>query len=64
MPSVMKRLMQSDVRDVDKKLEKRIILNVGGQKHETFISTLERIPGTRLALLAHLQEADENYDVR
>ena len=58
--------MQGDIRDreIDKKLEKRVIINVGGQRHETYVSTLERIPGTRLALIAHLQEADENYDVR
>ena len=60
----MRRFMQVDERDADRTLEKRVIINVGGQRHETYISTLERIPGTRLALIAHLQEADENYDIR
>ncbi|XP_077356272.1 voltage-gated potassium channel KCNC2 isoform X6 [Festucalex cinctus] len=30
----------------------RIILNVGGTRHETYKSTLKTLPGTRLALLA------------
>ena len=45
-----------------KNLDKKVTLNVGGNRHETWASTLEMIPGTRLALLAHLQEADEAYD--
>jgi hypothetical protein len=45
-----------------KKPEVRIKINCGGVKFETFRSTLERIPGTRLALLANLQEKDENYN--
>ena len=52
-----------DEVESNKTLEKRVIINVGGMKHETFVSTLERLPGTRLAVLAHLLEADENYDV-
>ena len=36
-------------------LDRRITINVGGVRHDTYVSTLERIPGTRLALLAHLQ---------
>lgn len=42
--------------------DRRITLNVGGVRHDTWKSTLESIPGTRLALLAHLLEADESYD--
>ncbi len=38
-----------------KGLDKRMTINVGGVRHETLLSTLEKIPGTRLALLAHLQ---------
>ncbi len=38
-----------------KGLDKRMSINVGGVRHETFLSTLEKIPGTRLALLARLQ---------
>lgn len=49
-------------KDGDTTSNKRVVINVGGVRHETFISTLERIPGTRLALLAQLQEADESYD--
>ncbi|XP_060085893.1 potassium voltage-gated channel protein Shaw-like [Ylistrum balloti] len=45
-----------------KKSDKRVKLNIGGEVFESWISTLERIPGTRLALLAHLQEADESWD--
>ncbi|OWF34870.1 Potassium voltage-gated channel subfamily C member 1 [Mizuhopecten yessoensis] len=45
-----------------KKSDKRVKLNIGGELFESWISTLERIPGTRLALLAHLQEADESWD--
>lgn len=33
----------------------RLIFNVGGQRHETFLSTLKAIPGTRLSWIA------ENY---
>lgn len=32
--------------------EDKIILNVGGKRHETFLSTLQTIPDTRLAWLA------------
>lgn len=46
----------------DLNLDKRVVLNVGGMRHETWISTLERLPDTRLAILANLQESDENYD--
>ncbi|XP_074650221.1 voltage-gated potassium channel KCNC1-like [Tubulanus polymorphus] len=51
-----------DLLKMEKKLDRRITINVGGRRHETWASTLERIPGTRLALLAHLMEADESYD--
>ncbi|CAH1797460.1 unnamed protein product [Owenia fusiformis] len=43
-------------------LDKRVVINVGGQKFETFVSTLERLPNTRLSLLAQNLEADESYD--
>ncbi len=55
-------IMNTIEEDDPKQLEKRVVLNIGGVRHETFLSTLERLPGTRLALLAHLQEADESYD--
>lgn len=42
--------------------DRRVKLNIGGHYFETWFSTLERIPGTRLALLATLKEADESYD--
>ncbi|XP_064618881.1 potassium voltage-gated channel protein Shaw-like isoform X2 [Lineus longissimus] len=44
------------------KIDKRILINVGGEKFETFSRTLENIPGTRLALLSSLMEEDESYD--
>ncbi|KAI8489584.1 Potassium voltage-gated channel sub C member 1 [Branchiostoma belcheri] len=37
----------------------RIVLNVGGCRHETYLSTLRNIPDTRLAWLA---EAPHNAD--
>lgn len=40
----------------------KVKLNVGGVIFETWASTLESIKGTRLALLAHLKEADESWD--
>jgi hypothetical protein len=46
----------------EKKIDRRIMLNIGGEKFETFSRTLENIPGTRLALLSSLLEADEAYD--
>ncbi|XP_053364145.1 potassium voltage-gated channel subfamily C member 2 [Clarias gariepinus] len=35
----------------------RIILNVGGTRHETYRTTLRTLPGTRLALLASIPSA-------
>ena len=43
--------------------DRKITINVGGVRHDTWTSTLASLPGTRLALLAHLLEADESYDV-
>ena len=37
----------------------RVILNVGGVRHETYKSTLKKIPATRLS---RLTEALANYD--
>ena len=42
--------------------DKRIRINVGGTCFETFSSTLERITGTRLALLSVLGESDDAWD--
>ncbi|XP_026554933.1 potassium voltage-gated channel subfamily C member 2 [Pseudonaja textilis] len=36
----------------------RVILNVGGTRHETYRSTLKTLPGTRLALLACQSQGD------
>ncbi|XP_043821926.1 potassium voltage-gated channel subfamily C member 2 isoform X3 [Dromiciops gliroides] len=36
----------------------RVILNVGGTRHETYRSTLKTLPGTRLALLASEPQGD------
>lgn len=38
------------------------ILNVGGVEHKTRWDTLEKLPGTRLAILAKLREGDESYN--
>ncbi|XP_072002830.1 voltage-gated potassium channel KCNC2 isoform X2 [Engystomops pustulosus] len=40
----------------------RIILNVGGTRHETYRSTLKTVPGTRLALLACESHSDPGLD--
>ncbi|XP_060932087.1 potassium voltage-gated channel subfamily C member 2 isoform X8 [Limanda limanda] len=40
----------------------RIILNVGGTRHETYKSTLKTLPGTRLALLASDSDLDSVLD--
>jgi len=40
----------------------RIVLNVGGTRHETYRSTLKTLPGTRLALLASASDPDLNPD--
>ncbi|XP_052796244.1 potassium voltage-gated channel protein Shaw-like [Mya arenaria] len=40
----------------------RVRINVGGTLFETWRSTLERIPGTRLALLAVMGPADSTWD--
>lgn len=50
------------MKEERKENDKRVKLNIGGHYFETWFSTLERIPGTRLALLATLKEADESYD--
>ena len=42
--------------------DQKFIVNVGGTRYETWSSTLERIPGTRLAILARLGESDESFD--
>uniref|UniRef100_A0A6J0ULW3 Voltage-gated potassium channel KCNC2 isoform X4 n=1 Tax=Pogona vitticeps TaxID=103695 RepID=A0A6J0ULW3_9SAUR len=36
----------------------RVILNVGGTRHETYRSTLKTLPGTRLALLASQSQGE------
>lgn len=43
---------RSRLFDSDNPGETRLYLNVGGQKHETFVSTLASIPDTRLAWIA------------
>uniref|UniRef100_A0A8C4RK84 BTB domain-containing protein n=1 Tax=Erpetoichthys calabaricus TaxID=27687 RepID=A0A8C4RK84_ERPCA len=40
----------------------RIILNVGGTRHETYRNTLKTLPGTRLALLAADPDSDFGVD--
>ncbi|OCT87455.1 potassium voltage-gated channel subfamily C member 2 isoform X3 [Xenopus laevis] len=40
----------------------RIILNVGGTRHETYRSTLKTVPGTRLALLACDSQSDQGLE--
>ena len=43
---------RSRLFDSDNPGETRLYLNVGGQKHETFVSTLTSVPDTRLAWIA------------
>jgi potassium voltage-gated channel Shaw-related subfamily C protein len=40
-------------------MDERIVLNVGGIRHETFQATLKRIPATRLSRLTPSQS---NFD--
>ncbi|XP_067933067.1 voltage-gated potassium channel KCNC1-like [Watersipora subatra] len=42
--------------------KEKVTLNVGGFQHKTLFSTLEKIPGTRLHLLARRQKQDESYN--
>ncbi|MEE6480638.1 hypothetical protein FKM82_012632 [Ascaphus truei] len=42
----------------------RIILNVGGTRHETYRSTLKTVPGTRLALLASETHSDQGLELQ
>ena len=54
----IKKKRESEARVKDK----RIRINVAGTSFETFSSTLERITGTRLALLSVLGETDDAWD--
>lgn len=47
--------------EIDKN-DTRIRINVGGTLFETWRSTVEKIPGTRLALLSVLGESDDTWD--
>lgn len=40
-------------------MDKRVVLNVGGIRHETYQATLKKIPATRLSRLTPSQN---NYD--
>lgn len=46
----------------NKECKGTLVLNVGGVRHKTQWSTIEKIPGTRLSMLAKLRENDESYD--
>ena len=58
----MEYIKKKRTTDEDAKPDIRVRINVGGTVFETRRSTLERIPGTRLALLAVLGEADDTWD--
>lgn len=45
--------------NVNMDAENRVVLNVGGIRHETYKATLKKIPATRLS---RLTEALANYD--
>ena len=42
--------------------EVRVILNVGGQRHETFLTTLENFPDTRLAWISEYLRKNPSRD--
>ena len=44
-------------------MNKRVILNVGGEKHEALWSTLRALPDTRLGRLASSATHEEILDV-
>lgn len=55
----IKKKRANDETDKD---DVRIRINVGGTVFETWRSTVEKIPGTRLALLSVLGESDDTWD--
>ena len=59
MEFIKKKRTRDDASGIE---DKRVRINVGGKVFETWRSTLEHIPGTRLALLAVLGDADETWD--
>lgn len=46
------RQTRLELDDTEVVPDRRLTLNVGGVRFETWSSTLERVPGTRLALLS------------
>ena len=48
--------------DTPSKNKETVVLNVGGVRHKTQWSTLEKLEGTRLSILAKLKEQDESYN--
>ena len=40
-------------------MDERVVINVGGIRHETYQATLKKIPATRLS---RLSPAQSNYD--
>jgi potassium voltage-gated channel Shaw-related subfamily C member 1 len=55
--SLQMRILNNTMNNMDS--ENRVVLNVGGIRHETYKATLKKIPATRLS---RLTEALGNYD--
>ena len=58
--------IESDEMDNNTVLNTRLVFNIGGQRHETFVSTLKAVPGTRLSWIAdnyQLLEQSPVFDI-
>ena len=53
-----------DIATEKKELDDRMLLNVGGVRHETHVSTLRNVPNTRLSRLAeaHIEAEREREE--
>jgi len=59
IPKKMQHYAHAAMNLINMDSENRVVLNVGGIRHETYKATLKKIPATRLS---RLTEALANYD--
>lgn len=55
-------MLIENIVDKPSEMKDNLIINVGGVRHKTLWSTLEKIPGTRLSMMAEAREKDDSYD--